>query len=108
MTLTPETLFWLLLGAAGLSSLVTLLVLWAVFHFHIGPSLDERLDQRMREAADTIEQRIRERLLGPLAGKSGEVIRERARGLARTGMGIFAGRRSSGETWEEDDEDLPR
>lgn len=104
MTLTPETLFWLLLGAALLSSLVTLLVIWAVMHFRVGPELERRLDERMREAADAIEQRIRERLLGPLGGRSGEVLRERARDLARTGIGIFGGRRPPGESDDSEDD----
>lgn len=107
MTLTPENLFWLLLAAAGLSSLFTLLVIWVAVHFWIGPQLERRIDDRMQKGADALEERIRGRFLELLGGKSREVIRERARDLARTGMGIFAGRRSTGD--DVDDEDgFPR
>lgn len=104
MTLTPENLFWLLLAAAGLSSLITLLLVWVAVHFWIGPQLEHRIDERIRKGADILEERIRGRFLELLGGKSREAIRERARDLARTGMGIFAGRRSTDENIDDEDD----
>jgi multidrug efflux pump subunit AcrB len=97
MTITGENLIWLLVSAALLSSLVTLLVLALLSHFWITPRLERRLEQRMEEGADRLEERFRRRLIELLGGKSGEVIRTRARDLARTGMGLLSGRRPPDE-----------
>lgn len=105
MTLTVETLFWLLFGAAVLSSALTLLVVWIAVHFHIGPDIERRIDERVQRGADAVEERIRGRFLELLGGgRSREVIRERARDLARTGMGIFGGRRSEGGFTDDEDD----
>lgn len=103
-TITSNHLFLLLLGAALLSSAVTLLVVFVVFHFWIGPRLERRIDQRLKRGAEELEERMRRRFLDMLGGKSGEVIRERARDLARTGMGILSGRRPVRDQYDDEDD----
>ena len=92
-------LFWILFAAAGLSSLLTLLVLAIAFRFYIGPRLERKIDRRLQQGAEQLEERLRKRLLDLLTGRSREVIRDRAFDVAR-GIGLIGGRRPR----EDDDE----
>ncbi|EKF75296.1 hypothetical protein A11A3_04930 [Alcanivorax hongdengensis A-11-3] len=101
MTLTVDlqTLGWLLFAAAGASSLLTLLILALVGRFYLGPRIEKKIDRRLEEGADQLEERLRKRFVDLLTGRSREVIRDRARDLAR-GMGLIGGNRRD----REDDE----
>lgn len=75
-----------LVGCAVLSSLITLVVIGLAVKFHYGPRLERHIDQRLEAGADQLTQRF----MAMLTGKSREVIRERARDLAR----LMGGRRN--------------
>lgn len=74
-----------LVGCALLSSLITLVVIGLAVKFRYGPRLERHIDQRLEAGADQLTQRF----MAMLTGKSREVIRERARDLAR----LVGGRR---------------
>lgn len=101
LSITTLELFGLLAGAALLSSAVTLLVLHLAFKYRIGPELEHRIDLRLKKSAQLIQEGFRERLGEVLSGKS-DVIRERARDLARTGIGLLAGRRAGREEYDDE------
>ena len=86
------TLGWLLFAAAAGSSLLTLVLLGIIGHFWLGPRLERKVDRRLEEGAARLEERLRQRFMDLLTGRSREVIRERARDLAR-GVGLISGRR---------------
>jgi len=96
------TLGWLLFAAAVASSLLTLLVLGLVGHFILGPRIERKIDRRLEEGADRLEERLRKRFVDLLTGRSREVIRDRAMDLAR-GVGLIGGRRPN-----RDDDDEPQ
>ncbi|HCR80622.1 MAG TPA: hypothetical protein DIW42_13870, partial [Alcanivorax sp.] len=69
----------LLVGCALLSSLITLAVIGVLVKFWLGPRLERHIDERFEAGADRLTQRF----VAVLTGKSREVIRDRARDLAR-------------------------
>ncbi len=75
----------LLVGCALLSSLITLAVIGVLVKFWLGPRLERHIDDRFEAGADRLTQRF----VAVLTGKSREVIRDRARDLAR----LVSGRR---------------
>lgn len=93
--MAPLQLFWLMSGAALLSSLVTLVVVFLVVHFYSAPRLEEKVDARLRQGAAELEERLRQRISGLLGG--GRAVKDIARGI-----GLFGGRASS------DDDDPPK
>lgn len=86
------TLGWLLFAAAGASSLLTLILLGLIGHFYLGPRIERKVDRRLEEGANRLEERLRKRIVDLLTGRSREVIRNSARDLAR-GMGLIGSRR---------------
>ncbi|MBF1801860.1 hypothetical protein [Alloalcanivorax profundimaris] len=78
-TLTPSDLALLLIGCALLSSLVTLVAVGLAVKFWLGPRLERHIDARFEAGAD----RLTERFVAVLTGKSRDLIRDRARDLAR-------------------------
>ena len=99
MTFDTADLLVLLTGAALLSSALTVAVLSALYHWRIQPRLDERLNQ----AADEVEARVRARLGELLGGRSRELLQRRAREWARTGRDLLTPLRPE----ESDDEREP-
>tara|TARA_B100000676_G_C18051449_1_gene831457 strand:- start:92 stop:409 length:318 start_codon:yes stop_codon:yes gene_type:complete len=93
------TLGWLLFAAAGASSLLTLIILGLIGHFYLGPRIERKIDRRLEEGANQLEERLRKRIVDLLTGRSRDVIRNSARDLAR-GMGLIGTRR-------QDDDDDP-
>ncbi|ASK34216.1 hypothetical protein [Alloalcanivorax mobilis] len=85
MVLSPFHLILLMVGCALLSSLVTVVVIALAVKFRYGPRLERHIDRRLDEGADQLTQRF----VAMLTGKSRDVIRERARDLAR----LVGGRR---------------
>ena len=83
--MAPLQVFWLMLGAALLSSLFTLIVVFMVVHFYSAPRLEQKVDARLQQGADELEERLRQRVLGLLGG--GRAVKDIARG-----MGLFGGR----------------
>ncbi|MDX1805195.1 MAG: hypothetical protein R3292_14080, partial [Alcanivorax sp.] len=63
MSVDMATLGWLLFAAAGASSLLTLLILALVGHFYLGPRIERKIDKRLAEGAEQLEERLRKRLL---------------------------------------------
>lgn len=86
------TLGWLLFAAAGISSLLTLIVLGLIGRFYLGPRIERKIDRRFEEGANQLEERLRKRIVDLLTGRSREAIRNSARDLAR-GMGLIGARR---------------
>lgn len=84
--LATSDLVLLLVGCALLSSLITLVVIGVLVKVWLGPRLERHIDERFEAGADRLTQRF----VGVLTGKSREVIRDRARDLAR----FVGGRRS--------------
>ena len=78
-TITTADLIPLLVGCALLSSLITLAVIGVLVKFWLGPRLERHIDERFEAGADRLTQRF----VAVLTGKSREVIRDRARDLAR-------------------------
>lgn len=72
-------LILLLVGCALLSSLITLAIIGVLVKVWLGPRLERHIDERFEAGADRLTQRF----VGVLTGKSREVIRDRARDLAR-------------------------
>ncbi|MDF1629411.1 MAG: hypothetical protein P1U78_06405 [Alcanivoracaceae bacterium] len=102
ITLSAMQVFGLLLAAAGVSSAITLLVMHLAFRFHIGPEIERKVDVRLKEGAARLEENLRQRLVETLLGKS-DVIRDRARDLAKTGISLLSGRRSMRDYDDEGD-----
>lgn len=98
--LDPSVLLGVVLLTAFLSSLFTLVVLLLVYKYKIGPEIEHRVEGQLKKSVDVIEERIRKRMIEVLTGKS-ELLVGRARGLAKTGMNLFAG---NGSPRSEDDE----
>ena len=94
---TPA-LFWWMLGAALLSSAITLTVVLLVVHFYSAPRLEQKVDARLQQGAAELEERLRQRVLGLLSG--GKAVKELARG-----MGLFGARQNQRDL--PDDDDLP-
>jgi hypothetical protein len=94
LTLSAAQVFGLLLAAASLSSLMTLLVMHLAFKYRIGPEIERKVDLRLTEGAARLEENLRQRVVEAVFGKS-DVIRERARDIARTGISLLSGRRSA-------------
>ncbi|WP_340676384.1 hypothetical protein [Paraperlucidibaca sp.] len=92
MEINPQQLFWMLFAAAILSSSITLLVLHLAFKYRIGPEIEEKIDKRLKSGAHLLEESIRQRFVDVLNGKS-DVIRDRAKGFARTGISLLSGKR---------------
>ncbi|MCK0152780.1 hypothetical protein MWU49_03625 [Alcanivorax sp. S6407] len=86
------TLGWLLFAAAAGSSILTLIMVAILGHFVVAPRVERKIDVRLEEGAQRLEENIRKRLVDLLTGRSKEVIRDRARDLAR-GMGLIGGAR---------------
>ncbi|MZR62105.1 hypothetical protein [Alcanivorax sp. DP30] len=99
------TLGWLLFAAAGASSLLTLILVAVLGHFVVGPRVERKIDVRLEEGAQRLEENLRKRFVDLLTGRSREVIRDRARDLAR-GMGLIGGVRRS--SLDESDDDVDR
>jgi ABC-type transport system involved in cytochrome bd biosynthesis fused ATPase/permease subunit len=93
LTLSAMQVFGLLLAAAAVSSAITLLVMHLAFHYHIGPEIERKVDVRLKEGAARLEENLRQRFVEALLGKS-DIIRDRARDLAKTGISLLSGRRS--------------
>lgn len=91
LALSAMQVFGLLLAAAGVSSAITLLVMHLAFRYHIGPEIERKVDVRLKEGAARLEENLRQRFVEALLGKS-DVIRDRARGLAKTGISLLSGR----------------
>lgn len=85
--MSAATLFWLMLGAALVSSAVTLVVVFLVVHFYSAPRLEQKVDARLQQGAAELEERLRQRVLNLLSG--GRAVKDLARG-----MGLFGGRPS--------------
>lgn len=83
--MVPLQVFWLMLGAALLSSLITLIVVFLVVHFYSAPRLEQKVDARLQQGADELEERLRQRVLGLLGG--GRAVKDLARGIR-----LFGGR----------------
>ncbi|MFP1678722.1 hypothetical protein ACLD02_08480 [Alloalcanivorax sp. C16-2] len=79
VTLSSYDLALLLTGCALLSALITLVVVGLVVKFWLGPRLERHIDARFEAGAD----RLTERFVAVLTGKSRDLIRDRARDLAR-------------------------
>lgn len=94
MALTTEQLFWMLFGAAALSSAMTLIIVHVAFKYHIGPQIENKIDQRLKSSAQLLEESIRQRFVDVLSEKSG-ALRGHAKGFARTGISLLSGKRSS-------------
>ena len=101
LNIDMTTLGWLLFAAAAASSFLTLVILALVGHFYLAPRIERKVDKRLEDGAAQLEERLRKRLLDILTGRSREVIRDRARDLAR-GMGLLAPRRDR----DDDDDDF--
>lgn len=101
MTVTVAELFGLLFAAAALSSLITLVVLHFAFKHRIGPQLEQRIDKRLKDGARLLEESFRQRLMEALTGKS-DVIRDRARDIARTGISLLSGRRPLRDDYDDE------
>ncbi|BAP13892.1 MAG: hypothetical protein AOY29_04405 [Alcanivorax borkumensis] len=85
------TLAWLLFAAAAGSSLLTLILLGLIGHFWLGPRIERKVDRRLDEGASQLEDRLRRRFMDMLTGGSRDMLRERAKSLAR-GVGLISGR----------------
>ncbi|KZX81794.1 hypothetical protein A3716_30420, partial [Alcanivorax sp. HI0011] len=57
------TLGWLLFAAAGASSLLTLVVLGLIGHFYLGPKIERKVDRRLEDGANQLEERLRKRFV---------------------------------------------
>lgn len=85
VSLSMGDLTLLLLGCSLLSSVITVAVIALAVKLRYGPRLERHIDRRLDDGADQLTQRF----VAMLTGKSREVIRERARDLAR----LVGGRR---------------
>ena len=94
IALSATQVFGLLFAAAMLSSLITLLVMHLAFKYKVGPEIERKVDRRLSEGAARLEENLRQRIVEALFGKS-DIIRERARDIAKTGISLLAGRRKA-------------
>lgn len=101
MEFNLQQLFWMLFAAAGLSSAITLIILHIAFKYRIGPQIEEKIDRRLKSGAHLLEESIRQRFIDVLNGKS-DVIRDRAKGIARTGISLLAGKRPIREDYDDE------
>ena len=101
MTLTMTELFGLLFAAAALSSTLTLIVIHVAFKYRIGPQIELRIDVRLMNGAKLLEESFRQRLMEALTGKS-DVIRDRARDIARSGISLLSGRRPLRDDYDDE------
>ncbi len=101
MTFTLEQLFWTLFAAAALSSAITLLVVHVAVKYRIGPDIERRIDQRLKSGAKLLEESFRQRLQDVLSGKS-DVIRDRAKDIARSGISLLSGRRPIRDDYDDE------
>jgi hypothetical protein len=67
-------------------------VLGLIGHFYLGPKIERKVDRRLEDGANQLEERLRKRFVDLLTGRSRDVIRNGARDLAR-GMGLIGNRR---------------
>jgi hypothetical protein len=93
-----QTLFWWMLGAALLSSAITLTVVFLVVHFYSAPRLEQKVDDRLQQGAADLEERLRQRVLNLVTG--GKAVKDLARGI-----GLFGARQNNRDL--ADDDDLP-
>lgn len=93
-----QTLFWWMLGAALLSSAITLVVVFLVVHFYSAPRLEQKVDDRLQQGAADLEERLRQRVLNLLTG--GKAVKDLARGI-----GLFGARQNGRDL--PSDEDVP-
>jgi ABC-type transport system involved in cytochrome bd biosynthesis fused ATPase/permease subunit len=101
IALSAAQIFGLLFAAAMLSSLITLLVMHFAFKYRIGPEIERKVDRRLSEGAARLEENLRQRVFEAVFGKS-EVIRERARDIAKTGISLLAGRRQTRADYDDE------
>ncbi len=94
VALSATQVFGLLFAAAILSSLITLLVMHLAFKYKVGPEIERKVDRRLSEGAARLEENLRQRIVEAVFGKS-DIIRERARDIAKTGISLLAGRRQT-------------
>ncbi|HEY9118707.1 MAG TPA: hypothetical protein VIN33_03065 [Marinobacter sp.] len=94
IALSATQVFGLLFAAAMLSSLITLLVMHLAFKYKVGPEIERKVDRRLTEGAARLEENLRQRIVEAVFGKS-DIIRERARDIAKTGISLLAGRRQA-------------
>lgn len=99
--LSYQNLAILILVTGVVSASLTLLVLHLAFKYHIGPEIERKVDRRLKKGASQLEERLRKRFIEALTGKS-DVIVERARGLAKSGMGLLAGRRPLRDDYDDE------
>ena len=100
-TLTATQVFGLLFAAALLSSLITLLVMHLAFKYKVGPEIERKVDRRLSEGAARLEENLRQRIVEAVFGKS-DIIRERARDIAKTGISLLAGRRQTRADYDDE------
>ncbi|MBQ0754351.1 MAG: hypothetical protein KBT87_03735 [Gammaproteobacteria bacterium] len=101
MEINLQQLFWMLFAAAALSSLMTLTILHIAFKYRIGPQIEEKVDRRLKSGAHLLEESIRQRFVDVLNGKS-DVIRDRAKGFARTGISLLSGKRPIRDEYDDE------
>ena len=89
MTLSAWQLFGLMFGTAILSSVLTLVVMHLVFTYHITPDIERNVYRRLDAGAAQLEEKLRRRFAEALAGQTA-VLRDRARGIAKTGIDILS------------------
>lgn len=101
MTLSSGEVFGLLFAAAALSSAITLLIMHLAFRYRIGPEIERKVDRRLQQGAARLEEALRQRFTEALFGKS-DVIRERARDIAKSGFSLFSGKRALREDYDDE------
>jgi ABC-type transport system involved in cytochrome bd biosynthesis fused ATPase/permease subunit len=99
------TLGWLLFAAAGASSVLTLILVAILGHYVVAPRVERKIDRRLEEGAQRLEENLRKRFMDLLTGRPREVLRDRTRDLAR-GMGLIGGARRPPP--DDPDDDLDR
>ena len=102
--LDQTTLLIVMTLTAVLSSVFTLVMLLLAYKYKIGPEIEKKVEGQLKKSVNIMEERIRKRMIEVLSGKS-EVLVDRARGLAKTGISLFAsGPTQRGEgKYKEDD-----
>lgn len=100
-SLTSTELFALLFAAAALSSAITLLIMHVAFKYRIGPEIERKVDRRLSQGAARLEEALRQRFSEAVFGKS-EVIRDRARDIAKSGFSLFSGKRALREDYDDE------
>lgn len=101
VTLSATQVFGLLFAAAMLSSVITLLVMHLAFKYKVGPEIERKVDRRLSEGAARLEENLRQRIVEAVFGKS-DIIRERARDIAKTGISLLAGRRQTRADYDDE------